>query len=243
MRTLIVDDEIESMQATRLLLNKYCPDVRLVGEASGVEEAVCAIERYKPELILLDVQMQDGTGFDLIEKIDNVVFKLIFVTSYDKFALKAFQCSALDYLLKPIEPELLIKAIFKARNTISSEYVKQQVDIFKNCKQSSRIALPTLNSLTMIDFDSIVYCESDSNYTTFVLSDGCKCLVSKTMKEYEDVFPTDSFFRIHKSYIVNLNKVVKYIKNDGGQVLLSNGAVLPVSRMRKDLLVECLKCM
>jgi two-component system, LytTR family, response regulator len=242
MRTIIIDDELESRQANRLTISRYCPDIALLGEADSVVSGLDLIARLHPELVFLDVQMQDGTGFDLLEKIEQINFQVIFVTSFDHFALKAFRFSALDYLLKPIEPELLIKAVHKAKQVNLQGFVKQQVDIAINSnKVASRIALPTFEGLEMINLDEIVYCESDSNYTTFYLLGGAKYVASRTMKEYEAIFPDDRFLRIHKSYIINLNHVSRYIKGEGGQVVMSSGSMLPVSRLRKDMLISRLR--
>lgn len=242
MRTLIIDDERECRKASRLIAEKYCPDLQIVGEADSVVSGLKAIEELKPDLVLLDIQMQDGTGFDLVKQYETIPFKIIFVTSFDQYALKAFQWSALDYLLKPIEPELLIKAVHKARAYDVHQSIKQQLDIQLGTLQSKqRIALPTLEGLEIINIDDIMYCESDSNYTLFHLKDKSKFMVSRTMKEYEDILPDKNFIRIHKSYIINLLFVTKYIKGDGGDLILANGVCLPIARLRKEKLLEKLK--
>lgn len=242
MRTLIIDDENECRRATRLIAEKYCPDLQIVGEADGVASGVTAINELQPDLVLLDIQMQDGTGFDLIKNYETIPFKIIFITSFDQYALQAFQLSALDYLLKPIEPELLIKAVHKAHTYDVRHTIKQQVEIQLGTLQSKqRIALPTLEGLEIFNIDDIMYCESDSNYTMFYLKNNSKFMVSKTLKEYEDILPNKNFIRIHKSYIINLLFVTKYIKGDGGDVILSNGVCLPVARLRKEKLLEKLK--
>ena len=242
MRTLIIDDENECRRATLLIAEKYCPDLQIVGEADGVASGVTAINELQPDLVLLDIQMQDGTGFDLIKHYETIPFKIIFITSFDQYALQAFQLSALDYLLKPIEPELLIKAVHKAHTYDVRHTIKQQVEIQLGTLQSKqRIALPTLEGLEIFNIDDIMYCESDSNYTMFYLKNNSKFMVSKTLKEYEDILPNKNFIRIHKSYIINLLFVTKYIKGDGGDVILSNGVCLPVARLRKEKLLEKLK--
>jgi two-component system LytT family response regulator len=242
MRTLIIDDELECRRASRLIAEKYCPEMQIVGEADGVESGITAIHNLNPELVLLDVQMQDGTGFDLISRFSIVSFKIIFITSFDQFALKAFRYSALDYLLKPIEPELFIRAFYKAREQNLINTVKQQVELhLSTAKMKQRLALPTIEGLEIINIENIIYCESDSNYTNFYLNNKSKFMVSKTMKEYEDLFPEDSFVRIHKSYIVNLHYITKYVRGDGGDIILSNGTTLPVARLRKEKLIEKLR--
>lgn len=242
MRTLIIDDEQECRRATRLIAEKYCPNLQIVGEADSVATGLKAIDQLQPELVLLDIQMQDGTGFDLVQHYETIPFKIIFITSFDQYALQAFQLSALDYLLKPIEPELLIKAVHKAITVDVSHTIKQQVEIqLASLQVKQRIALPTLEGLEIFNLDDIMYCESDSNYTMFYLKNNSKFMVSRTIKEYEDILPEKQFVRIHKSYIINLLFVTKYIKGDGGDIVLSNGVCLPIARLRKDKLLEKLK--
>lgn len=242
MRTLIIDDEQECRRATRLIAEKYCPNLQIVGEADSVATGLKAIDQLQPELVLLDIQMQDGTGFDLVQHYETIPFKIIFITSFDQYALQAFQLSALDYLLKPIEPELLIKAVHKAITVDVSHTIKQQVEIqLASLQAKQRIALPTLEGLEIFNLDDIMYCESDSNYTMFYLKNNSKFMVSRTIKEYEDILPEKQFVRIHKSYIINLLFVTKYIKGDGGDIVLSNGVCLPIARLRKDKLLEKLK--
>ena len=242
MRTLIIDDEQECRRATRLIAEKYCPNLQIVGEADSVATGLKAISQLQPELVLLDIQMQDGTGFDLVQHYEKIPFKIIFITSFDQYALQAFQLSALDYLLKPIEPELLIKAVHKAITVDVSHTIKQQVEIqLATLQTKQRIALPTLEGLEIFNLDDIMYCESDSNYTMFYLKNNSKFMVSRTIKEYEDILPEKQFVRIHKSYIINLLFVTKYIKGDGGDIVLSNGVCLPIARLRKDKLLEKLK--
>lgn len=242
MRTLIIDDEQECRRATRLIAEKYCPNLQIVGEANSVTTGLKAIDKLQPELVLLDIQMQDGTGFDLIKHYETIPFKIIFITSFDQYALQAFQLSALDYLLKPIEPELLINAVHKAITVDVSHTIKQQVEIqLASLQAKQRIALPTLEGLEIFNLDDIMYCESDSNYTMFYLKNNSKFMVSRTIKEYEDILPEKQFVRIHKSYIINLLFVTKYIKGDGGDIVLSNGVCLPIARLRKDKLLEKLK--
>jgi len=242
MRTLIIDDEQECRRATRLIAEKYCPNLQIVGEADSVATGLKAISQLQPELVLLDIQMQDGTGFDLVQHYETIPFKIIFITSFDQYALQAFQLSALDYLLKPIEPELLINAVHKAITVDVSHTIKQQVEIqLASLQAKQRIALPTLEGLEIFNLDDIMYCESDSNYTMFYLKNNSKFMVSRTIKEYEDILPEKQFVRIHKSYIINLLFVTKYIKGDGGDIVLSNGVCLPIARLRKDKLLEKLK--
>jgi two-component system, LytTR family, response regulator len=242
MRTLIIDDEADCRNATRLTIKKYCPDVQIIGEATGVTEGLMAIKNLNPDLVLLDVQMQDGTGFDLVEKLGHFGFKLIFITSFDQFALKAFRCSAIDYVLKPIEPEIMIRAIAKARETQTSKQIQQQVEILLNREKTpQRLALPVQDGLIMIEVEQVAYCGSNSNYTTFFMANGSKHVVSRTMKDFEDLFPETLFMRIHKSYLVNVKFITRYIKGDGGEVVMHNKAQLPVSRMRKDALLDRLK--
>jgi len=238
---MLVDDENDARQALRSFLKSYCPDVQIIGEAHGVESAYLNIRTLNPDLVFLDIQMEDGTGFDLLEKLKHVSFTVIFTTAFDAFAIKAFKYSAIDYLLKPIDPDELIDAIAKARRQLNQNHIKvDQLLKFQRGEQQDRITISSSEGLTIVKLEDIIRLESDSNYTHFFLKAGEKITVPKSLKEYEDILPDDRFFRIHQSHIVNLSYVKKFIKEDGGYVLMEDGSQAYVARRRKDEFLQIL---
>ncbi len=235
MRAVVVDDESKAREYLTGLINTGFEDVEVVGEAFGVESGMKIIVEEKPELLFLDVQMQDGTGFDLLAGIDRTNLQVIFVSAYDYFAITAIKFSAVDFLLKPVELVELQKAIDKIRQQKSLTEVKQKLDLLlNNVHRIDKIALPSLYGIEFVLIEDIVRCQADNNYTTFYLTGGEKIMVSKTLKEYEDILTTKGFFRIHKSDIINLAYLKKYIKGEGGTVIMEDGTELQVSRRRKD---------
>ena len=243
LRTVIIDDEINSRESLHTLLDKYCTGVEVVATASGVEEGVRIIGEADPDLVMLDIQMQDGTGFDLLKQIDNPKFQLIFTTAHDEYAIKAFKFSAIDYLLKPIELEELEGAVERAKSIQSK---KQDHDsrepLIKNLlaydSANPRITISTEHALEILAVKDIVRLESDGNYTHFYLSDGRKIIASKHLKHYDEMMLGPGFMRVHKSHIINLEFVTRYMKAEGGSIQLSTGDEVPLSRRRKDVFLE-----
>ncbi len=241
MRAIVVDDEAGARGALINLLRNYFEDIEIIGEADGVESGKKLITEKKPDLLFLDVQMQDGTGFDLLAGIDRSNLQVIFVSAHDYFAITAIKVSAVDYLVKPVEPVELQKAIDKIRQQKSLTEVQKKLDLLlTNVNKIEKIALPSLNGIEFVKLDDIVRCEAESNYTVFYLINGDKVTVSKTLKDYEDILSQNNFFRIHKSVIINIKYLKKYIKGDGGSVIMEDGSELLVSRRRKDDFLEAL---
>ena len=241
MRAIVVDDEAGARGALINLLRNYFEDIEIIGEADGVESGKKVITEKKPDLLFLDVQMQDGTGFDLLAGIDRSNLQVIFVSAHDYFAITAIKVSAVDYLVKPVEPVELQKAIDKIRQQKSLTEVQKKLDLLlTNVNKIEKIALPSLNGIEFVKLDDIVRCEAESNYTVFYLINGDKVTVSKTLKDYEDILSQNNFFRIHKSVIINIKYLKKYIKGDGGSVIMEDGSELLVSRRRKDDFLEAL---
>ncbi len=235
MRAIVVDDESGARSYLVNLLENYIKDIEIVGEADGVENGKKLIAEKKPDLLFLDVQMQDGTGFDLLAGIDRSNLQVIFVSAHDYFAITAIKFSAVDYLVKPVEPIELQKAVEKIRQQKSLTEVQKKLDLLlSNVNKIEKIALPSLNGIEFVKLDDIVRCEAESNYTVFYLINGEKIVVSKTLKDYEDILSRNNFFRIHKSVIINIKYLKKYIKGDGGTVIMEDGSELVVSRRRKD---------
>ena len=235
-RAVIIDDEQEGRNTLNNMLNSFCSNVSISGLAHNVESGISLIENEQPELVFLDIHMPDGTGFDLLERLKQVTFKVIFVTAYDQYALKAIKFSAIDYLLKPVEPQQLIDAVNKLGEQSSDfDLISKQIStLFRNKNGFERITLPTFEGLRFIVLKDIIRCEADNNYTNFFLSSGEKVLVTRTLKEYDDTLSGLDFIRVHQSHLVNSKYIDRYIKGDGGSVIMTDGSQVEVSRRRKE---------
>jgi len=235
-RIAIIDDEIDARYSLCKLLEKYCPEVEIVGEATGVEEGIRLIHQQNPDVVLLDIAMQDGTGFDLLDHFPRPTFKVIFTTAYDQFAIKAFKYNALDYLLKPVDIEELVAAVEKAKKSQLSSFPDKITGLLKMAKSRhlEQIALSSMEGLVFLKLEEIVHLEADGNYTTFHVTGKEKHTVVRPIKEYDNLLPPSSFYRTHQSHIVNLDFVKKFLREDGGMAVLSDGALVPVARRRRD---------
>ena len=242
---VIIDDESSSRSALRAKLSEHCPEIAVVAEGGDGEEGMKIIAEYQPDIVFLDIEMPRVNGFTMLQRIAHRDFEVIFVTAYDHYAIKAIKFSALDYLVKPVEVEDLKAAVSKAiqKNTQDKDNRRLEL-LLQNLRtdkdQRQRMAIPSMDGLQFIRIDDIIYLEAYSNYTVLYLISGSKLTVSKTMKEFEDLLPAASFVRIHHSYIINCNAVERYIKGEGGQVVMKNTAVLDVSKRKKS---EFLKAM
>lgn len=239
---IIVDDEYYCCTVLETLIRKYCPRVNLCATCTSGEEAIVAIRKFHPALLFLDIEMPGMNGFELLERLDNVDFSLVFTTSYDRYALKAFSFSAMDYLLKPIDKDDLIKAVQKAELKPNNN-VNRQLEILLEmignpATANSRIALPTMEGLEIINTDQVISCTSDSNYTNIKLKDNKKFVVSRTLKEIEEMLGTQSFIRVHNSHVINVNEINRYVKGEGGYLVMSDGSSIDVSRSRKEALLQ-----
>ncbi len=239
-RTLIIDDEKNNRQMINDLLQKHFPNVSVVGEADGVQSGLETIAQFAPDLVLLDIRMDDGDAFDLLNKIQNINFKIIFITAFEEYALKAIKFSALDYLLKPVALDELKSAIGKAEKQILKDLNLQLVELNNNLQPNhkKRIILKTAEKLHLIPVQEIIRCEAERNYSMFFLANNKKIIVSAPMKDYEEILTEQGFFRLHKSHIVNLSFVESYVKTDGGSVVLTDGTSLPVAMRKKNQLME-----
>lgn len=247
---LLIDDDANLRQGIKGLLERYAPDFAILGEADSVESGVSAWEKLRPQVVFLDIQMGDGSGFDLLEKISerlgNVTANTVFITAHEQYAIKAFRFSALDFLLKPVDPEELQKVIAKIRAAVEKndgfahidlllENIRKKVDHFK------RIALSTAEGIHLVEIKDIIRCESEDNYTRFHIRDSKPILISRTLKEYEELLSEHGFERIHQSHLINLNYLKSYLKKDGGYVVMSDNSHLPISQRKKERLQEVLK--
>lgn len=245
-KAIVIDDEKNARELLSGMLKLYCPDMTVVGEADGVNSGIEAIKNLKPDVVFLDIQMPDGTGFDLLKAFDSINFKYIFVTAYQEYAIRAFKFSAIDYLLKPVDPSELIVAVDKLQNSFLADETNQKFSAFMDNIQSSeedpqKIVLRTTDSIIVAEKNSIIRCEAESNYTCFYFTDREKITVSKTLKEYEELLTPSGFFRVHQSHLVNMQFVKTYKRFPDSYVELSTGEKIPVSVRKRELVVKLLR--
>jgi two-component system LytT family response regulator len=247
LQTLIIDDEDHMRDSLTKLLARHCPQVAVAGEANSVASGIRAINDIHPDLVLLDIQMGDGTGFDLLNSLPNIDFKIIFITAFDHFAVQAFRFSAVDYLLKPVNPELLAEAVDRAGRLIQEHHNLQMLALQENLQnircQNKKIILRTTENIHLIDLQNIISCESDNNYTCVYTTGGDKILVSKTLKDYDDMLAGCGFYRVHKSYLINLAHIKRFEKQDGGYIILTNDLKIPVASRKREEMLELLEKM
>tara|TARA_R110002050_G_scaffold184989_4_gene318857 strand:- start:33331 stop:34065 length:735 start_codon:yes stop_codon:yes gene_type:complete len=235
---IIVEDEETSRDILKNYLKKYCPNVHVMGEAANIEEALVLIRNNDLDLVFLDVEMPYGNAFDLLDKVGDVNFETVFVTAYNHYAIEALNAHASYYLMKPISIDELIKAVdYVTEIKTKEDALQDEVLIPKTNSVHGKITIPQQNGFEVINTADILYCKADDNYTDIYLNNNKKKLVSKTLKYFEDALNNANFVRVHKSYLVNVNEVVKYLKGKGGSVILSNGQEIMVSASKKaDLL-------
>jgi two-component system LytT family response regulator len=249
---LLIDDDQHLRQGMKSLLERHAPEIRIIGEAESVKTGIEAIENWKPQVVFLDIHLNDGTGFDILEQVAKTNGKLsshiVFITAHEQYALKAFKFSALDYLLKPVDPEELKKSIVKIKEVLEKntsfdhidlllENIRKKVDHFK------RIALSTADGIHLFEISDIIRCESQDNYTQFFIKNHKPLLISKTLKEYEELLMEHGFERIHQSHLINLSYLKSYIKTDGGYVIMGDNAKLPIAQRKKERLQELIKAL
>ncbi|HEV7229881.1 MAG TPA: LytTR family DNA-binding domain-containing protein [Bacteroidia bacterium] len=240
---IIIEDEKKSRELLEKLIEKGCPEVTVIGTADSVETGVELIRRQKPRLIFLDIEMPDGSGFDVLKAVPEIPFEVIFTTASDRYAINAIKYSALDYLLKPIDIEELkaaVKKIAGKDDSLSSmENLKFLIQNFrKSDEQYSRITLPTGNAYEIVNVKDIIRCEAEGNYTSFFLTDKRKMVVTLGLKHYEDLLPPNDFFRIHNHHLVNVNHVTRVLKEDGGYAIMSDGSKIEISRRKKESFIS-----
>jgi two-component system LytT family response regulator len=246
MRAILVDDETGNLENLQVLLTKYCPEIKVVARASHVDDAFDKITLHLPDLLFLDIQMGERTGFDLLNKIDKKSFEVIFVTAFDHYGIQAVKFAALDYLLKPVDPDELQLAVNKAAERINNKFNGEQLNfllsqIKRNDPLTTKIALPQLQEIRYVLVGDIIRCIADGTYTLFVLNNGDRILVSKSLKEYADMLKPHGFIRVHQSHLINPLFVRSYLKEDGGSLLMHNGDKIPVSKPNREMVKLLLK--
>jgi two-component system LytT family response regulator len=244
-RTVIIDDEPLARDAIKSILGKYSPEVDVIGNAGDIESAVQLIRIQKPELIILDIHLSDGTGFDLLNRLDASLYRIIFITAFEEYAITAFKFSAIDYILKPVAPMALVAAIEKVQESLDRESMAKRLELlFENINginpQKRKIALRTSASLYIVNLSEIIRCESEKNYTQFFMSDGESVTVSRTLKEFEEMLGPQDFIRVHQSHLVNLEHIKRFDKAEGGFLVMSDQSHVPVSLRKKDELMKAI---
>jgi two-component system LytT family response regulator len=242
LRVVIVEDETHSREALKSLLLEFCENVEIVGMASDVDSAIKTIRETNPEVVFLDVELQTGTGFNVLEKVRDIRFDIIFTTAFEQYAVKAIKLSSIDYLLKPIDIAELQQAVEKARVKRSEEDQQKKLEtLMSNLETSSgnkRICLATSEGLEFINVSDIIYCEASGSYTNFHLINGNKILVSKNLKEYETVLSDQNFMRVHNSFLINLIEVKKFVKSEGGYILMKDNTQISISQKKREEFME-----
>jgi len=242
-KAIIVDDELGARESLSKMLEKNCKQIEVVAKVDSMLSAFEAITNKEPDLVFLDIEMPNGNAFDLLEKFKTINFNIIFTTAYDHYAIKAIKFSAIDYILKPIDPEELITAVkrFEDRADQKATLDKQFKTLLSNVRPENKlkkVGIPDGDGLIFINLSDIIRCDSDGNYTFFILTSGKKIIASRTLGEYEQMFADDNFFRIHRSHLINLEHVKKYIKGEGGYVVMSDNSQVEVSRRNKTDFLE-----
>lgn len=240
LRTLFIDDEPQSIALLKHLAAQYCPELEVIGAYTDAYEGLTAIRRDKPDLVLLDIEMPKLNGFEVLNQCQPIDFKVIFTTAYNQYAVRAFKYSALDYLLKPITEEDLVAAVQKAKRPVLPDLrqyeVLQQFNPLRQA-QPNKMVIPTLEGLIFIEVTDIVHCDSDGSYCRIWLTNGESLLVSKSLKEVEEMLHFDFFYRSHYSHLINLRHIKKFVRADG-DVLMANGNTVPVSRSKRQEFLE-----
>jgi len=244
MKLLIIDDEKRTREMIAKMVDSFDLGIECFPIGENVQSGLQAIQEIQPDLVFLDIQMPDGTGFDLLNSIDDRNFEVIFITAFEEYALKAIKFSALDYVLKPIDSDELRAALTKAVGAIDKKVDSEQLETLNfNMQNTNRkkLVLKTHESVHVVDLENIIRCEADRNYTSFFLKDGKKILVSKTLKEYETLLSGNQFFRVQQSHLINLNYVDRFDKKNGGSVVMKDGSEVPLSPAKKDLFFKVLE--
>jgi len=234
---IIVDDEPKARDTIRNILELSSLDINIQAEAGNVSEAYKAINEQKPELILLDINLPDGSGFELLRKFEKIPFKVIFITAFEEYAVRAFRYSALDYIMKPVKAAELINAVERAGESIEKDQMSLKLNaLLSNIDTLKKIVLKTAESIHIIQVEDIIRCEADVNYTHFYLSNGKHLLVSRPLKEYSEMLEPAGFFRTHQSHLINMEHILRYDRSDGGSLVMDDESTVPVSSRKKEAL-------
>ena len=246
MKVLVIDNEPNLRTAIKALLNAFCPEITVIEDADGVRTGLQKIKSFHPDIVLLDVEMDDGSGFDLMKQVTNPAFQLIFVTAHNKYAIEAFQFSAIDYLLKPVDPDALQKSIERARINIHNKGLSRQIEILLQQMagkpdHEKRIVLKDIDNIYFVKVADILYCMAEGTYTKFYMQHDNPVIVSKNLKEYENILEPLGFIRCHHSYLVNPEKIQRYDKSDIGSLVLEGNHHVPLSQRKRESILKLLE--
>ena len=247
LKAVIVDDELSAIESLQWELNNFCSDVSVIDSFTNPKEAISAINYLKPDIVFLDIEMPEIDGFQLLKSLHFKSFDLIITTAYNQYAIQAFKENAIDYLLKPVDPDELIKAVDKvkqhSKNNVLGDSIEQVLEKFiseENTQKSHRVPLALHDKIIMVNVQDIMYCNSEGNYTHVYMENGEKYLISKSIKSVTENFPESFFIKVHKSFVVNIKYIREYLRGDGGEIILSNKKNIPVSRAHKQDLLKVL---
>jgi two-component system, LytTR family, response regulator len=241
-KAVLIDDESNALEMLEWLLKTYCPMVQVAAMCNSAEEGITAIHKHQPDVVFLDIEMPRMNGFDMLEQFDHLFFDVVFTTAYNKFAIKAFRYSALNYLLKPVDPEDLqstIKKIEEKKSTVAKDQLNLLLENMKNMQNPvQRIALSTGDGLIFVNTADIMYCQAESNYTNVVLTNKNKVLVAKTLKDIDETLSGKDFFRVHNSFLININQIKKFVRGDGGYILMNDDTQITIARSKREEFFE-----
>ncbi len=245
-KVVIVDDEKNAQNALKSVVTEFCSDLDIVETAFNVKTGVELINKVKPDIVFLDIEMPDGSGFDIIRQVAFTDFSLIFCTGHNDFAIKAFKYNAIDYILKPVDVEDVVGAVDKAIKDLNLKQkdltFKHLLSFYQNAdKENEKIVLKTSSDIYILQIQDIYHCEADGSYTTFYTADGKKITVSKNLKEYEAILNSHNFLRTHQSHLVNLNYIERMHKANGGYIVMKNGHQVPISTRKKETIIQALE--
>jgi two-component system LytT family response regulator len=238
-QTIIIDDEKKCVALLEKMIGQSLPDINIVASSTQAEEGIKLIRQHEPDLVFIDIEMPKKNGFEVLEATKDIPYEIIFTTAYNQYAIKAIRFSALDYLLKPVDTDELVHAVQRYKTKHISDARQQQLEmLFNNLKNLSqpfhKISVATLEGVIFISINEILYCEATGSYTILYLCNGEKLTTSRSLKDFEELLQEHAFFRIHHSYIININEIKRYIKGEGGSVIMSSNIELPVSKRRKE---------
>lgn len=249
---VLIDDDKHLRKGLNALLDRYTNDIAIIGEADSVKTGIAVIQKLKPQVVFLDIHLNDGTGFDILEKLTEEHGKInahiIFITAHEQYAVKAFKFSALDFILKPVDPEELQNTIAKIKEVVGKTSSFEHIDLLlenirKKVDNFKRIALSTNDGIHLFEVSDIIRCEAKINYTQFYIKNHKPVLISRTLKEYEELLTEHGFERIHQSHLINLSYLKSYIKTDGGYVIMSDNSTIPIAQSKKEKLQELIRAL
>lgn len=246
MKVAIIDNEDNIRLGLKQIIHAYCPDVKELKEANGVSSGYDLIVSFRPDIVFLDMEMDDGTGVDLLKKFQEYDFQLIFITAHEKYALDAIKFSAIDFLLKPVDAEELVTCILKAQKRLNNQHLQQQIQVLRESMESlksgdAKIVLRDSESIYFVKISDIIRCESEKSYTTFIFHQHKNITVSKGLKDFEEMLEKHGFIRTHQSHLVNISKIMRFDRGDGGSLVMENNDVVPVSQRKREEILELFK--